>query len=96
MDFVFEAELREAFGRGASRRLRRLGERIPGIIYGEGGEVLSISLIHDKVLHANDTDEFYVQDLTIKIGSKTEIVRIKAIQRHAYKPKILHVDFVRV
>lgn len=96
MDFVFEAELRDTSGRGASRRLRRLEGRIPGIIYGNGKEPVAITLIHDKVLHAQDTDEFYVQDLTVNVGKKTEKVRIKAIQRHAYKPKILHVDFVRV
>ena len=43
--FVIEAEVRVDEGKGASRRLRRLENKVPGIIYGGKDAASSISLI---------------------------------------------------
>ena len=34
--------------------------------------------------------------MTLNIGDKKENVVLKAVQRHPYKPKITHVDFLRI
>ncbi len=93
--FVLEAEIRKDLGRSASRCLRR-NEKIPAVIYGAGKEAVSITLDHNKVLHSLEHEAFYSSILEIKIGSKTEKAVLKDLQRHAYKPKIAHVDFLRV
>ena len=93
--FVLEAEIRENLGRSASRCLRR-NEKIPAVIYGAGKAPVSITLDHNKILHSLEHEAFYSSILEIKIGSKTEKAVLKDLQRHAYKPKIAHVDFLRV
>ncbi|MCX7123790.1 MAG: 50S ribosomal protein L25/general stress protein Ctc [Gammaproteobacteria bacterium] len=93
--FVLNAEIRTDLGRSASRCLRR-NEKIPAVIYGAGKEPVSITLDHNKILHALEHEAFYSSILEIKIGAKTEKAVLKDLQRHAYKPKIAHVDFLRV
>ena len=96
IDYVIEANKREDAGRGASRRLRRLG-KIPAVVYGAGKEALSLTVDHDKVLHQSENESFYASILTLKIdGKNSEDVLLKALQRHPFKPKLVHVDFQRV
>jgi len=95
MSFVIEAELRADLGKGASRRLRH-ADKIPAIIYGGDKEPLSITLDHAKVLHAQADEAFYTAELTINVAGQEEKVKVQDIQRHAYKPKLVHLDFVRI
>ena len=43
---LLEAESRTDMGKGASRRLRRLENKVPAIIYGGEKEPSSITLLH--------------------------------------------------
>jgi len=95
MSFVFEAEVRADLGKGASRRLRH-ADKIPAIIYGGDKEPVSITLDHDKLLHAQSEEAFYSAELTINVAGQEEKVKVQDIQRHAYKPKLVHLDFVRI
>lgn len=95
-EYVIEAETRSDMGKGASRRLRHQG-KIPGVIYGAGKDAVSITLDHNKLNHQLDHESFYSSVLKIKVdGGKTEDVLLKDLQRHAFKPKLVHVDFHRV
>jgi large subunit ribosomal protein L25 len=89
------AEVRKDAGKGASRRLRRFNQ-IPAIIYGAGEQPQTITLDHKKVVKTLENGEAYTQILTLTIGEKVEQVVLKDIQRHVYKPKILHMDFLRI
>ena len=93
--FVLEAQSRAELGTGASRRLRKAAS-IPAVIYGGNQEAISITLDHDKVLHATQDKSFYTSEVTIKVDGKEEKVIIKALQRHPYKVKLMHADFMRV
>lgn len=93
--FELEAEVREVIGRGASRRLRRT-DKIPAVVYGAGVEAVSLLLDHSKTHHALANEAFYSHILTLKVGSKSEKVILKDMQRHPAKPRILHIDFLRV
>ena len=95
MAFKFNAEVRQAQGKGASRRLRHNGQ-VPAIIYGGKAEAVSIILDHDKVNNAQVHDAFYNEVLTIVVAGKEEQVKVQAIQRHPTKPKLVHLDFKRV
>ncbi|MFC4891580.1 50S ribosomal protein L25 [Pseudofrancisella aestuarii] len=93
--FVLEAQKRTDLGTGASRRLRKDG-KIPAVIYGAGQEALSVTLDHDRVLHSTEDKAFFSSEITLKIDGKEEKVIIKALQRHPYKVKLVHADFMRV
>ena len=90
-----KAESRTELGKGASRRLRRSG-RIPGTVYGASKDPQSISLSHDEVLHRLDHEAFYSSVLTLNVDAQSEQVVVKDLQRHPYKPDILHIDFQRI
>lgn len=93
--FEVEAAVRSDIGRGASRRLRR-EESVPGIIYGGGKDSVALTLAHNKIAKSLENDAFYSHILTLKTGEETEKVILKDVQRHPFKPKILHIDFQRV
>jgi large subunit ribosomal protein L25 len=95
LDFTLSAELRSDYGKGASRRLRR-AERLPGIIYGGGGNPTPISLSHNEVLNNLQHEAFFSHILTLDVAGSKEQAIIKDVQRHPYKHQILHMDFLRV
>ncbi|ADN77032.1 LSU ribosomal protein L25P [Ferrimonas balearica DSM 9799] len=93
--FTFDAEVRTEIGTGASRRLRR-AERLPAVLYGADEAPVAITLDHNKVNQAQELEAFYSQILILNIDGKKVEAIVKAMQRHPYKPKLLHIDFQRV
>ncbi len=94
--FEVSVELRDDLGKGASRRLRRLEDKIPGIVYGGGEKPQPLSLNHKDIAKHLEDEAFYSHILTLKVGKKTQQVILKDLQRHPYKTKITHIDFMRV
>ncbi|KAE9526298.1 MULTISPECIES: 50S ribosomal protein L25 [Testudinibacter] len=93
--YKFNAEVRQAQGTGASRRLRHAG-LIPAIVYGGNEAPVSITLNHDELNNAQAHDNFYSDVITLVIEGKEVAVKIQAVQRHPFKPKLAHLDFKRV
>ncbi len=93
--YEIEAETRVDKGKGASRRLRRDG-KIPAILYGAGTEPVAIEIGHNAMMLSTENEAFYSSILTLKLDGAAEKVVLKDMQRHAYKPTILHVDLLRV
>lgn len=94
--FELSAELRQGSGKGASRRMRRLEDKVPAVIYGGGKENASVVLEHRHIAKALENEAFYSHILTFDIGGKKEKVVLKALQRHPSKLKIMHADFLRI
>jgi len=94
--FELNVELRDDMGKGASRRLRRLEDKIPGIVYGGGKKPQPITISHPEIIKHLEDEAFYSHILTLKAGKKTEKVILKDLQRHPYKPKVTHADFMRI
>ena len=94
-DFAITAALRDDKGKGASRRLRHVGQ-VPGILYGAGKDPVSIQLEHNDVLKHTELEAFYSHILTLNLPSGAERVVLKDMQRHPFKARILHMDFLRV
>ena len=92
--FIINAEVRAVQGKGASRRLRA-ANKFPAIIYGGDAAPVAIELEQDKVWNQQTKEGFYTDVLTIVIDGKEEKVKVQAVQRHPFKPKLSHVDFVR-
>ena len=94
--FELNCTVRTEQGKGASRRLRRLNNQVPAILYGGGEDPVSLSILHDDILHATDNEAFFSHIITLKIDKKQQKAIIKDLQRHPAKPFILHADFLRV
>jgi Ribosomal protein L25 (general stress protein Ctc) len=92
--FTLKAEVRKEHGKGASRRLRHAG-KFPAIVYGGTEPAISIVLDHNQVFNMQEKPEFYSEVLTIEIDGKAVKVKVQAVQRHPFKPKLIHMDFVR-
>src|SRR5688572_28422041 len=94
--FHVEAYARHAVGKGVSRRLRR-EKQVPGILYGGGKPPVALTLDHPLIAKSLESEAFYSHILTLKMGNEPEqCVILKDVQRHAYKPRIVHVDFLRI
>ncbi len=93
--FELEAEVRADQGKGASRRLRHKNQ-VPAVVYGAGEAPVSLTLNHDKVLIATSNAAFYSHILTLHVSGKSEKVILKDMQRHPAKPRVLHMDFLRI
>ncbi|EDZ3129602.1 50S ribosomal protein L25 [Salmonella enterica] len=91
--FTINAEVRKEQGKGASRL--RAANKFPAIIYGGSEAPIAIELDHDQVMNMQAKAEFYSEVLTLVVDGKEVKVKAQAVQRHAYKPKLTHIDFVR-
>lgn len=89
------AEARSGVGRGASRRLR-YDNKVPAILYGAEKAPEMMSLNHNTVLKMLENEGFYSHILTIHLEGKKQQAVLKDLQRHPFKPRILHMDFLRI
>ena len=95
VSFELNAEVRNDLGKGASRRLRRSG-KLPAILYGAGKDPLPLQMDHDAVMHKLEHEAFYSHILTVKVGGEEVKAVLKDLQRHPYKPAVLHMDLQRI
>lgn len=93
---LLEAQERTLMGKGASRRLRRLENKVPAVIYGGDKAPRSIHFLHNKVIKALETESIYSSVFDISVDGKVEHVILKALQRHPFKPLVMHMDLQRV
>jgi len=94
--FELQAEVREDMGKGASRRLRRLADHVPAIIYGGNKDPQPLTLIRKDLEKALENEAFYSHVLSIKVGKTKEKAILKDLQRHPAKDSVMHADFMRV
>ncbi|ARU94677.1 50S ribosomal protein L25 [Tatumella citrea] len=92
--FTINAVARKEQGKGASRRLRT-ANKFPAIIYGGNEAAVAIELDHDVIINMQTNPEFYSEVLTVVVDGKEAKVKVQAVQRHPFKPKVTHIDFVR-
>lgn len=84
-------QIRKERGKRDVRRLRRQGQT-PAILYGHGGEALSLSLGAEQISAAVRHGSRLVE-LT---GAVSEKALIGSLQWDAFGVEILHLDFIRV
>ena len=94
--FEINAEVREDMGKGSSRRLRRLADHVPAIIYGGNKDPQPLTLIRKDLEKSLENEAFYSHVLTIKIGKGKEKAILKDLQRHPARNSVMHADFLRV
>ena len=90
------ATVRTDVGKGASRRLRRLEDKVPAIIYGGDTAPQKLSLSGNEILKASQIEAFYSQILNISIEGESEPAVIRDLQRNPASGRIQHIDFQRI
>ncbi|NPU92743.1 MAG: 50S ribosomal protein L25/general stress protein Ctc [Gammaproteobacteria bacterium] len=95
-EFTIEATTRSDLGKGASRRLRRLENRVPGILYGADKTPTPISVLGKDLTKALENEAFYSHILSLKLDGGDVQVVLKDLQRHPAKNNATHVDFQRI
>jgi large subunit ribosomal protein L25 len=96
IDYSLTAKARDDLGKGASRRLRRLSDEVPAVVYGGKDPAQPITLEGREIKHALENEAFYSHIINLKVDGGGQDVILKDVQRHPFKPLILHVDFLRV
>ena len=87
------AETRSEFGKGAARRIRR-ESKVPGVLYGHGGETVHLTLPGHELLLALRTSNVLI---SLDIDGKTNELAIpKSVQRDPIKGFLEHVDLLLV
>ena len=90
------AELRQDVGKGASRRLRRNGEKIPAIIYGADQDPQNLTLAANEVTKAMQIEAFYSQIMDVVVDGAAQAAVVRDLQRNPASGRVLHIDFQRV
>jgi len=88
-----EAEPRTEFGKGAARRTRRAG-RVPAVMYGHGAENRHMTLPEHELMLALKTPNALIR--LEGLSGRPALALPKAVQRHAIKGVIEHVDLIEV
>lgn len=88
--FSLSAQIRDNFGKGASRRDRQ-NDRIPAVVYGKDQAPLHVSLDHHTASLALRVP--YVT-INLDLDGKKFVVAPREIQKDPIKPIYKHVDLV--
>ncbi|MDR1057703.1 MAG: 50S ribosomal protein L25/general stress protein Ctc [Coxiellaceae bacterium] len=93
--FTISATARSDMGKGASRRLRR-ANKVPGIVYGASKAPIGIAVDNEALLQLLEQESSYTKILDLDVGGIKEQVILKDLQRHPFKPRVLHLDLQRI
>lgn len=94
---VLHAAPRASKGTGDSRRLRRSGDSVPGIIYGGQKESVQVTFSGREIRKIMEEETFYSHIVSVFREDQEERVVLRELQRHpAKQASILHLDFMRV
>ena len=92
---TLKASRRDTGGKGAARKLRGAGQ-VPAVLYGHGDRTESLAVdAHELDLllhHVNPENTLIGLDID---GAQSDVL-IREIQRHPWRPEVLHVDFLLV
>ncbi|WP_103501053.1 50S ribosomal protein L25/general stress protein Ctc [Streptomyces sp. SM14] len=91
-DVKIPAETRTEFGKGSARRAR-MADRIPGVVYGHGGDPVHVTLPSYDLMMALKSPNVLI---TLDIEGRQELVIPKAVQREALRNKLVHIDLLVV
>jgi large subunit ribosomal protein L25 len=97
---TMNAQIRKDTGKGVARTLRRAG-RLPGVLYGRGGDRLALSLDKIELDRAIDPGRKWNTWFSINIEEPGQPARVESVmivdhQIHPVRREIIHVDFLRV
>ena len=93
---LLEVEPRTALGTSASRRMRREGDMVPGILYGGADAPAPIALSSRALARAMQQEAFFSQILDVSLNGEHHAAVLRDLQRHPATERVLHVDLLRI
>jgi large subunit ribosomal protein L25 len=95
MSTVLVAETGRPTGSANSRRMRR-EEHIPAVVYGQGMQPITISVVRRELRHALSGPAGVNTVLDLTVDGKVFPAIVKELQRHPVRRTVAHVDFLQV
>jgi large subunit ribosomal protein L25 len=95
MSLLIKSEIRESFGKNASRRIRREGN-VPAVMYGAGDEGVSLILNKKDIFSVLKSETGENTILKVTLDKKTSDVMIKDLQIDPVSDELLHVDLIQI
>jgi large subunit ribosomal protein L25 len=93
---TLNAEPRKPGSSNAAKRLRREGQ-LPAVLYGQGGDSISITMSYANVKKALLTDEGNRSLFTLDVKDEGSFpILVKDYQIHPVTRKMLHADFLKI
>lgn len=94
-ELILKTDTSRELGTRPSRRLRRAGQ-IPGVVYGLGGESVSVAVDARDLRSALTTEAGLNALLTLEVNGDRQLSLVKELQHHPVRNEVIHVDFIRV
>lgn len=94
-NYALKSESRDRVGKGIARALRR-ENKVPGVIYGDGKEPVTITLPEKEVMLEYQKGQMFTTLCDMDVGGTKHLVLARDIQLHPVKDTVLHIDFLRV
>ena len=94
-ELILKTDTQRELGTRPSRRLRREG-RIPGVVYGLGGESVPVAVDARELRSALTTDAGLNALLTLEVDGDRQLCLVKDLQHHPVRNEVVHLDFIRV
>lgn len=90
------AEARAGTGKGAARQARREG-KVPGIVYGDNKEPVTIAFEFNKLLTQLRAGRFMSTLWNLKVEGQEDVrVICRGVQKDVVKDLPIHIDFMRL
>lgn len=93
--YALKAESRERAGKGVARAIRR-EDKVPGVIYGDSKEVVTITLPAKEINLEYGKGHMFTSLCDLDLGGKKHMVLARDVQIHPVTDRVEHVDFLRV
>lgn len=94
-EIILHASPRPPRGTRSARRLRAEG-KVPGVVYGLGGDPVPLAVEWRALRAALVTEQGLNAIVHLELDGQRTPTLVKEIQRHKVRRDVLHVDFVRV
>ena len=87
--------VRDGVGKGAARATRR-ANMVPGVIYGNGEDPVSIQVEFNPLLKMLRAGKFMSTLINLTMDGKDQRVICRGVQRDVVKDLPIHIDFLRL
>jgi large subunit ribosomal protein L25 len=94
-EIILQATLRPPQGTRTARRLRAEG-KVPGVVYGLGGEPMPLTVEWRSLRAALITEQGLNAVIHLELDGERTPTLVKDMQRHKVRRDVMHVDFIRV
>lgn len=94
-EITLVAEVGRTTGTGPAKRLRAQG-RIPGVVYGKGGEATPVSVDWRELRSCLTTEAGLNALINLQVDGESTLTIVKELQRHPVRRHVLHVDFLMI